>query len=226
MSQINKLPLDKLIASGEQTFYEASISGSIGEIKMREKILDCLENKKKITIPSILVLVLIIGCAIYGVNHNEPIEKKSAKKAIHKVKEEKKAEASNESVTNESATNSSEASKPVENPKSNKAEKKEEKNSSAKSGSVATSSGSSSSTQASRPKEPIYATRTVQKAVQVYDPMKESYILCACGCKNPSREHLIAHTEKGEPSNTKRVYVGGYVTKYETVTERYIIGYK
>lgn len=185
-----------------------------------------LNDKKKIIIPSILVLVLIIGGAIYGVNHNKPIEKKPAKKAVHKVKEENKSEASSEPTTSESAAGSSEASKPVENSKPSKAEKKAEKNSSAKSGSVATSSGSSSSTQASKPKEPIYGTRTVQRAVQVYDPMKESYIQCACGCRNPSREHLIAHAEKGEPSNTKRVYVGGYVTKYETVTERYIIGYK
>lgn len=185
-----------------------------------------LNDKKKVIIPSILVLVLIIGGAIYGVNHNKPIEKKPAKKAVHKVKEENKPEASSESVTSEAATSSSEASKPVENSKPSKTEKKVEKKSSAKSGSVAASSGSSSSTQASKPKEPIYGTRTVQKAVQVYDPMKESYIQCACGCRNPSREHLIAHAEKGEPSNTKRVYVGGYVTKYETVTERYIIGYK
>ena len=91
---------------------------------------------------------------------------------------------------------------------------------------MATSSGSSSSTQASKPKEPIYGTRTVQRAVQVYDPMKESYIQCACGCKNPSYEHTRSHLLNGEPSNTKRVYVGGYVTKYETVTEKYIIGYK
>lgn len=190
---------------------------------------ELIKNKKKVIIPSILVLVLIIGGAVYGLNHNKPIEKKSAKKAIHKVKEDKSAEASseptaNESTTSKSATNKSD--KPVENSKPSKAEKKAEKNSSAKSGSVATSSGSSSSTQASKPKEPIYGTRTVQRAIQVYDPMKESYIQCACGCRNPSREHLIAHAEKGEPSNTKRVYVGGYVTKYETVTERYIIGYK
>jgi len=185
-----------------------------------------LNEKKKVIIPSILVLVLIIGGAVYGINHNKPIEKKPAKKAVHKVKEENKPEASSEAVSSESATSSSEASKPVENSKSSKVEKKAEKNSSAKSGSVATSSGSSSSTQASKPKEPIYGTRTVQRAIQVYDPMKESYIQCACGCRNPSREHLIAHAEKGEPSNTKRVYVGGYVTKYETVTERYIIGYK
>ena len=184
-----------------------------------------LNEKKKVIIPSILVLVLIIGGAVYGVNHNKPIEKKPAKKAVHKVKEDKSAEASsepaaNESTTSKSATNKSD--KPVENSKPSKAEK----NSSAKSGSVATSSGSSSSTQASKPKEPIYATRTVQKPVQVYDPMKESYMQCACGCKNPTREHLVAHTEKGEPGSVKRVYVGGYVTKYETVTERYIIGYK
>ena len=185
-----------------------------------------LNEKKKVIIPSILVLVLIIGGSVYGISHNKPIEKKPAKKAVHKVKEENKPEASSESVPSESATSSSEASKPVENSKPSKAEKKAEKNSSAKSGSVATSSGSSSSTQASKPKEPIYGTRTVQKAVQVYDPMKESYIQCACGCRNPSREHLIAHAERNEPSNTKRVYVGGYVTKYETVTERYIIGYK
>lgn len=185
-----------------------------------------LNEKKKVIIPSILVLVLIIGGAVYGVNHNKPIKKKPAKKAVHKVKEENGVEASSESTANESTTGSSEASKPAENPKPSKAEKKAEKNSSAKSGSVAASSGSSSSTQASKPKEPIYGTRTVQRAVQVYDPMKESYIQCACGCRNPSREHLIAHAEKGEPSNTKRVYVGGYVTKYETVTERYIIGYK
>ena len=185
-----------------------------------------LNEKKKVIIPSILVLVLIIGAAVYGINHNKPIEKKPAKKAVHKVKEENKPEASSEAVSGESAISSSEANKPVENSKPSKTEKKAEKNSSAKSGSVAASSGSSSSTQASKPKEPIYATRTVQKPVQVYDPMKESYIQCACGCRNPSREHLIAHAEKGEPSNTKRVYVGGYVTKYETVTERYIIGYK
>lgn len=185
-----------------------------------------LNEKKKVIIPSILVLVLIIGGTVYGISHNKPIEKKPAKKAVHKVKEENKPEASSEAISGESATNSGEASKPVENSKSSKAEKKVEKNSSAKSGSVASSSGSSSNTQASKPKEPIYGTRTVQRAVQVYDPMKESYIQCACGCRNPSREHLIAHAEKGEPSNTKRVYVGGYVTKYETVTERYIIGYK
>lgn len=185
-----------------------------------------LNNKKKVIIPSILVLVLIVGGAVYGVNHNKPIEKKPAKKAVHKVKEENKSEASSETVPSESATNSSEASKPVENSKSSKAEKKAEKKSSAKSGSVTTSSGSSSSTQASKPKEPIYGTRTVQKAVQVYDPMKESYIQCACGCRNPSYEHTRSHLLNGEPSNTKRVYVGGYVTKYETVTERYIIGYK
>ena len=193
---------------------------------MFENFVNRLNEKKKVIIPSILVLVLIIGGAIYGVNHNKPIEKKPAKKAVHKVKEENKPEASNETVPSESATSSSEASKTVESSKPSKAEKKAEKNSSAKSGSVAASSGSSSSTQASKPKEPIYGTRTVQRAVQVYDPMKESYIQCACGCRNPSREHLIAHAEKGEPSNTKRVYVGGYVTKYETVTERYIIGYK
>ena len=185
-----------------------------------------LNEKKKIIIPSILVLVLIIGGAVYGVSHNKPIEKKSAKKAVHKVKEENKPETSSESASSESANGSSEASKPVENPKPNKAEEKTEKNSSAKSGSVAASSGSSSSTQASKPKEPIYGTRTVQKAVQVYDPMKESYIQCACGCRNPSYEHTRSHLLNGEPSNTKRVYVGGYVTKYETVTERYIIGYK
>ena len=185
-----------------------------------------LNEKKKVIIPSILVLVLIISGAVYGVNHNKPIEKKPAKKAVHKVKEESKPEASSEAVPSESATNSSEASKPVENSKSSKAEKKAEKNSSAKSGSVAASSGSSSSTQASKPKEPIYGTRTVQKAVQVYDPMKESYIQCACGCRNPSYEHTRSHLLNGEPSNTKRVYIGGYVTKYETVTERYIIGYK
>ena len=182
---------------------------------------EIIKNKKKVIIPSILVLVLIIGGAVYGLNHNKPIEKKPVKKAVHKVKEESKSE-----ISSESAAGSSEASKPVESSKSNKAEKKAEKNSSAKSGSVATSSGSSSSTQASKPKEPIYATRTVQKPVQVYDPMKESYMQCACGCKNPTREHLVAHTEKGEPGSVKRVYVGGYVTKYETVTERYIIGYK
>lgn len=190
---------------------------------------EIIKNKKKVIIPSILVLVLIIGGAVYGVNHNKPIEKKPAKKAVHKVKEENKPEASsepaaNESTTSKSATNKSD--KPVENSKPSKAEKKAEKNSSAKSGSVAASSGSSSSTQASKPKEPIYGTRTVQKPVQVYDPMKESYMQCACGCKNPSHAHIVAHMEKGEPSNTKRVYVGGYVTKYETVTERYIIGYK
>ena len=185
-----------------------------------------LNEKKKVIIPSILVLVLIIGGAVYGVSHNKPIEKKPAKKAVHKVKEENKPEASSKAIPSESATSSSEASKPVENSKPSKTEKKAEKNSSAKSGSVAASSGGSSSTQASKPKEPIYGTRTVQKAVQVYDPMKESYMQCACGCKNPSREHLVAHTEKGEPGSVKRVYVGGYVTKYETVTERYIIGYK
>lgn len=185
---------------------------------------EIIKNKKKVIIPSILVLVLIIGGAVYGINHNKPIEKKPAKKAIHKVKEENKPEASSESASSEAATNKSD--KPVENSKPSKAEKKAEKNSSAKSGSVTTSSGSSSSTQASKPKEPIYGTRTVQKAVQVYDPMKESYIQCACGCKNPSYEHTRSHLLSGEPSNTKRVYVGGYVTKYETVTERYIIGYK
>ena len=185
-----------------------------------------LNEKKKVIIPSILVLVLIIGGAVYGVNHNKPIEKKPAKKAVHKVKEENKPEASSEAVPSESATSSSESNKPVENSKPSKTEKKAEKNSSAKSGSVAASSGSSSSTQASKPKEPIYGTRTVQKAVQVYDPMKESYIQCACGCRNPSYEHTRSHLLNGEPSNTKRVYVGGYVTKYETVTERYIIGYK
>ena len=185
-----------------------------------------LNEKKKVIIPSILVLVLIIGGAVYGVNHNKPIEKKPAKKAVHKVKEENKPEASSESVSSESATSSSEASKSVESSKPSKTEKKVEKNPSAKSGSVTTASGSSSSTQASKPKEPIYGTRTVQKAVQVYDPMKESYIQCACGCKNPSYEHTRSHLLNGEPSNTKRVYVGGYVTKYETVTERYIIGYK
>ena len=188
-----------------------------------------LNEKKKVIIPSILVLVLIIGAAVYGINHNKPIEKKPAKKAVHKVKEDKSAETSseptaNESTTSKSATNKSD--KPVENSKPSKADKKVEKNSSAKSGSVAASSGSSSSTQASKPKEPIYGTRTVQKAVQVYDPMKESYMQCACGCKNPSHAHIVAHMEKGEPSNVKRVYVGGYVTKYETVTERYIIGYR
>lgn len=185
-----------------------------------------LNEKKKVIIPSILVLVLIISGAVYGINHNKPIEKKPAKKAVHKVKEENKPEASSEAVPSESATSSSEAGKPVENSKPSKAEKKTEKNSSAKNRSVAASSGSSSSTQASKPKEPIYGTRTVQKAVQVYDPMKESYIQCACGCKNPSYEHSLAHARNGEPSGTKRVYVGGYVTKYETVTERYIIGYK
>lgn len=187
---------------------------------------EIIKNKKKVIIPSILVLVLIIGGAIYGVNHNKPVEKKPAKKAVHKVKEESGSEASNETVPSESATSSSEVSKPAENSKPSKAEKKAEKNSSAKSGSVAASSGSSSNTQASKPKEPIYGTRTVQKAVQVYDPMKESYIQCACGCRNPSYEHGLAHMRNGEPNNTKRVYVGGYVTKYETVTERYIIGYK
>ena len=196
---------------------------------MFENFVNRLNNKKKVIIPSILVLVLIIGGAIYGVNHNKPIEKKPAKKAVHKVKEENKPEASSESAaseptTSKSATNKSD--KPVENSKPSKTEKKAEKNSSAKSGNVAASSGSSSSAQASKPKEPIYATRTVQKPVQVYDPMKESYIQCACGCKNPSYEHTRSHLLNGEPSNTKRVYVGGYVTKYETVTERYIIGYK
>ena len=187
---------------------------------------EIVKNKKKVIIPSILVLVLIIGGTVYGINHNKPIEKKPAKKAVHKVKEENKPEVSSESATNESAAGSGEASKPVENSKPSKSEKKAEKNSSAKSGSVAASSGSSSSTQASKPKEPIYGTRTVQRAVQVYDPMKESYIQCACGCKNPSYEHTRSHLLNGEPSNTKRLYVGGYVTKYETVTERYIIGYK
>lgn len=185
---------------------------------------EIIKSKKKVIIPSILVLVLIIGGTVYGINHNKPIEKKPAKKAVHKVKEDKSAEASSESASSEAATNKSD--KPVENSKPSKAEKKAEKNSSAKSGSVTTSSGSSSSTQASKPKEPIYGTRTVQKAVQVYDPMKESYIQCACGCKNPSYEHTRSHLLNGEPSNTKRVYVGGYVTKYETVTERYIIGYR
>lgn len=185
-----------------------------------------LNEKKKVIIPSILVLVLIIGGAVYGVNHNKPIEKKPAKKAVHKVKEENKPEASSESVVGESATGSSEANKPVENSKSSKAEKKAEKNSSAKSVAPSSSGSSSSAQLASKPKEPIYGTRTVQKAVQVYDPMKESYIQCACGCKNPSYEHSLAHARNGEPSGTKRVYVGGYVTKYETVTERYIIGYK
>lgn len=187
---------------------------------------EIIKNKKKVIIPSILVLVLIIGGSVYGVNHNKPIEKKPAKKAVHKVKEEKSTETSSESVNSESTTSTSKSDKPVESSKPSKAEKKAEKNPSAKSGSVATSSGSSSSTQASKPKEPIYGTRTVQKPVQVYDPMKESYMQCACGCKNPSHAHIVAHMEKGEPSNTKRVYVGGYVTKYETVTERYIIGYK
>lgn len=190
---------------------------------------EIIKNKKKVIIPSILVLVLIIGGAVYGLNHNKPIEKKPAKKAVHKVKEGNKPEASSESAaseptTSKSATNKSD--KPVENSKPSKTEKKAEKNSSAKSGNVAASSGSSSSAQASKPKEPIYGTRTVQKAVQVYDPMKESYIQCACGCRNPSYEHSLAHARNGEPSGTKRVYVGGYVTKYETVTERYIIGYK
>ena len=193
---------------------------------MFENFVNRLNEKKKVIIPSILVLVLIIGGAVYGINHNKPIEKKPAKKAVHKVKEENKPEVSSESASSESATSSSEASKPVENSKPSKAEKKTEKNSSAKSGSVAISSGSSSNTQASKPKEPIYGTRTVQKAVQVYDPMKESYIQCACGCRNPSYEHTRSHLLNGEPSNTKRVYVGGYVTKYETVTERYIIGYR
>lgn len=190
---------------------------------------EIIKNKKKVIIPSILVLVLIIGGAVYGLNHNKPIEKKPAKKAVHKVKEENKPEASSESAaseptTSKSATNKSD--KPVENSKPSKTEKKAEKNSSAKSGNVAASSGSSSSAQASKPKEPIYGTRTVQKAVQVYDPMKESYIQCACGCRNPSYEHSLAHARNGEPSGTKRVYVGGYVIKYKTVTERYIIGYK
>ena len=193
---------------------------------MFENFVNRLNEKKKVIIPSILVLVLIIGGAVYGINHNKPIEKKPAKKAVHKGKEENKPEVSSESASSESATSSSEASKPVENSKPSKAEKKTEKNSSAKSGSVAISSGSSSNTQASKPKEPIYGTRTVQKAVQVYDPMKESYIQCACGCRNPSYEHTRSHLLNGEPSNTKRVYVGGYVTKYETVTERYIIGYR
>ena len=169
---------------------------------------EIIKNKKKVVIPSILVLVLIIGGAVYGVSHNKPIEKKPAKKAVHKVKEENKPEASSESAaseptTSKSATNKSD--KPVENSKPSKTEKKAEKNSSAKSGNVAASSGSSSSAQASKPKEPIYGTRTVQKAVQVYDPMKESYIQCACGCRNPSYEHSLAHARNGEPSGTKRV---------------------
>ena len=190
---------------------------------------EIIKNKKKVIIPSILGIILIIGGTVYGLNHNKPIEKKPAKKAVHKVKEENKPEASSESAaseptTSKSATNKSD--KPVENSKPSKTEKKAEKNSSAKSGNVAASSGSSSSAQASKPKEPIYGTRTVQKAVQVYDPMKESCIQCACGCKNPSYEHTRSHLLNGEPSNTKRVYVGGYVTKYETVTERYIIGYR
>ena len=190
---------------------------------------EVIKNKKKVIIPSILVLVLIIGGTVYGINHNKPIEKKPSKKAVHKVKEDKSAEASSEPAANESTTSKSttnKSDKPVENSKPSKAEKKAEKNSSAKSGSVASSGGSSSNTQASKPKEPIYGTRTVQKAVQVYDPMKESYMQCACGCKNPSYEHTLAHLRNGEPNNAKRVYVGGYVTKYETVTERYIIGYK
>ena len=200
-----------------------------GENKLFGNFVNRLNEKKKVIIPSILVLILIISGAVYGINHNKPIEKKPAKKAVHKVKEENKPEASSEAAANESTTSKSatnKSDKPVENSKPSKAEKKAEKNSSAKSGSVATSSGSSSSTQASKPKEPIYGTRTVQKAVQVYDPMKESYMQCACGCKNPSYEHTLAHLRNGEPNNAKRVYIGGYVTKYETVTERYIIGYK
>ena len=59
-----------------------------------------IKNKKKVIIPSILVLVLIIGGAIYGVYHNKPIEKKPAKKAINKVKKEKSLEASSESAAN------------------------------------------------------------------------------------------------------------------------------
>lgn len=187
---------------------------------------EIIKNKKKVIIPSILVLVLIIGGTVYGINHNKPIEKKPAKKAVHKVKEENKSEASSEAVPSESATSSSKVSKPVENSKPSKTEKKAEKNSSAKNAAPSSSGSSSSVQSASKPKEPIYGTRTVQKAVQVYDPMKESYMQCACGCKNPSHAHIVAHMEKGEPSNVKRVYVGGYVTKYETVTERYIIGYK
>lgn len=91
---------------------------------------EIIKNKKKVIIPSILVLVLIIGGAVYGVNHNKPIEKKPVKKAVHKVKEDKSAEASsepaaNESTTSKSATNKSD--KPVENSKPSKAEKKAEK---------------------------------------------------------------------------------------------------
>ena len=184
-----------------------------------------LESKKKIVIPSILMLVLIIGGAVYGINHNEPVKvKKHTKKVERKFHEKTKEEKPEEAAP---VAKSEESSKTASNPKPEK--KSETKNSSAKS--VAQpSSGSSSSTSstqtASKAKEPIYGTRTVQKAVQVYDPMKESYIQCACGCKNPSYEHGLAHMRNGEPNNTRRVYVGGYVTKYETVTERYIIGYR
>ena len=94
---------------------------------------EIIKNKKKVIIPSILVLVLIIGGTVYGVSHNKPIEKRPVKKAVHKVKEENKPEASSEAVPSESATSSSEASKPVENSKPSKTEKKAEKNSSAKS---------------------------------------------------------------------------------------------
>ena len=62
---------------------------------------EIIKNKKKVIIPSILVLVLIIGGAVYGVNHNKPIEKKPSKKAVHKVKEENKPEASSEAVSSE-----------------------------------------------------------------------------------------------------------------------------
>lgn len=56
--------------------------------------------------------------------------------------------------------------------------------------------------------------------------MKESYIQCACGCKNPGYEHILAHAQNSESSETRRVYVDSYATKYGTVTEGYIIGYK
>ena len=81
---------------------------------------EIIKNKKKVIIPSILVLVLIIGGAVYGLNHNKPIEKKPAKKAVHKVKEDKSAEASSEPAANESTTSKSainKSDKPVENSK-------------------------------------------------------------------------------------------------------------
>lgn len=34
---------------------------------------EIIKNKKKVIIPSILVLVLIIGGAVYGISHNNPI---------------------------------------------------------------------------------------------------------------------------------------------------------